>query len=153
MVILIVEIDDLHLFPVDPEREPPVPGDRQAPGALAVAGQPVRLPTRDHPQFLLPFHVLEEGDDSPKFRRDGRLYTGGIVVLDEPAQSLVDHVTDLRVRCYPGRVYSIKLHFPALCRSANTASSPPPEAVAASRVGRVAVSGGAWRSRSAGGGG
>ena len=48
----------------------------------AVAGQQMRLPARHGAQFLLPLHVLEEGDDALNFGDDGGLQPTGIVILD-----------------------------------------------------------------------
>lgn len=85
MVILTVEIDDLHLFAVDPEREQSVRGDGQTPSAPAITGQPMHPPGRHGVQFFLPFHVLKKGDNAPKLRCDRGLHTSGMIVLDEPA--------------------------------------------------------------------
>jgi hypothetical protein len=50
----------------------------------------MRFPARNCLQLLLAPHVLEEGNDPPQFWRDGGLETGGVILLDEPAQALVD---------------------------------------------------------------
>ena len=67
VVVFVIELFELDPGCVDAECDAPVPRDKQAPGALAVAGQLVRLPCRDGSQFLGAFHVLQEGQDVADF--------------------------------------------------------------------------------------
>ena len=39
VVILVIQIDDFDLCPVDPKRDPPISCDRQTPDALTIAGE------------------------------------------------------------------------------------------------------------------
>ena len=94
MVVFIIEVDDLDFLPVDPKRQSPVFGDEQAPCALAVAGQQMRFPAWHGAKLLLALHVLEERDDPPNLDDDRRLYPAGVIVVDEPPQSFMDHVPD-----------------------------------------------------------
>lgn len=51
MVVLKIQVDDLVAF--NPESQPPVARDMQAPSALAVTGQSVRFPQRKGAQLIL----------------------------------------------------------------------------------------------------
>lgn len=97
VVIFIVEVDNLDFGLVDPERDPPVLGHEKAPGAFSIASELMGLPARDRAQFVFPLHILEEGDDATDFRHYGRLQAGGIIIFDESAQPLMDHVSDSHV--------------------------------------------------------
>jgi len=50
MVIFIVQVEDFSLALVDPERDPPVAGDGEAPCSLAVASE-----LMDFPDFKKPY--------------------------------------------------------------------------------------------------
>jgi len=47
MIILIIQVEDFPFDLVDPERDPPIAGDAEAPAPLAVAGELMGFPTRD----------------------------------------------------------------------------------------------------------
>ena len=89
-----VEVDDLDFLPVDPEGQPPVLRHEETPCALPAAGQKMRLPARHGSQLFLPLHVLQEGDDATELRHHSWLEPGFIIIDDEAAQTLVDHVPD-----------------------------------------------------------
>ena len=113
VVILVIEVDDLDLFPINREGEPPVLRDKQAPGTSTVAGKLMRLPARNRAQFGLLLHVLEKGDDLAQLGGCSGLNSGSVVLLDQPTQSFMDHVSDYHVATYHGcRVassYAIRL--------------------------------------------
>jgi len=61
MIIFIIQVEDFSSGLVDPERNPPVAGDGEAPGPLAVPGELMGIPTRDVAELLGVFHLLQEG--------------------------------------------------------------------------------------------
>jgi hypothetical protein len=70
VVILEVQLNDLLVL--DPECQPSVASDVQAPGAFAVARQPVCLPQRKAAQFLRLFHRLDEREHLAELVHDIR---------------------------------------------------------------------------------
>ena len=95
MVILIIQVEDFLLGLVDPERDPPVAGDGEAPCSLAVASELMRFPARDVAEFLGVFHLLQEGQNVADPLHDSRGQAGRIITLNEAPQSPMDHVPDL----------------------------------------------------------
>src|SRR5208337_247490 len=61
VIILQIDVADFTLCNVDAERQTAVASDPQAPCALAVTGQGVRLPRGKRTQFLRVLHVVEKG--------------------------------------------------------------------------------------------
>lgn len=100
MVVLIIEVKNFFFALVDPECDPPIPGDGQAPYTLAVAGERMGFPARDVAEFLGVFHLLQEGNDVAYLLDNRRGQAGSIVALNESPQSPVDHVPNLHQKCY-----------------------------------------------------
>ena len=94
MIILVIQVNDFYFRLVDAERKPPVFRNRQAPSAFSVAGQPMRPPIRNCLKLVFLFHVLKEGNYTSELRRDSRLYAGDIIILDEPAQAPMKHISN-----------------------------------------------------------
>ena len=94
MVVFIVQIEDFSLGLVDPERDPPVAGDGEAPCSLAVASELMRFPARHVPDLLGVFHLLQEGQNVADPLHDSWRQAGSIVVLNEAPQSPMDHVSE-----------------------------------------------------------
>ncbi len=67
MIILKVQAAYFAFFLIDPEGEPPVARDVQAPDAFPVAAQGMGLPDRNGVQLVLVFHVIQEGQHFTKF--------------------------------------------------------------------------------------
>jgi len=63
MVIFIIQVEDFSLGLVDPERDPAVAGDGEAPCSLAVASELMGFPARDVAEFPGIFHLLQEGQN------------------------------------------------------------------------------------------
>src|SRR5712692_11540888 len=61
MIVFQIQIVDFEIRSVDAERQTPVACYGQAPSALAVAGQGVRLPGRERAQFFRVLHGIEKG--------------------------------------------------------------------------------------------
>ena len=95
MIILIIEVENLAFRRVDSERDPPVAGDRKAPGSLSVARVLMRFPARYVAMFLGVFHLLQEGQNVTDLLHDGRSQTGWIIPLNEAPQSPMNHVSNL----------------------------------------------------------
>jgi hypothetical protein len=95
VVVLKIKVTNLDLRLVDPKRETPILRHKQAPCALAAAGQLMRFPTRDRPQLIFPLHVLEEGDHAPNLGYNGGLQPACVIMFDKSAQPLMDYVSDL----------------------------------------------------------
>lgn len=88
-------MDNFNFGLIDLEGEPPVLGDKQAPGSFAIARELMGLPARYGAQLRLLLHVLEEGDDPAELWNDGSLQARLIVLENEAAQALMDHVPNL----------------------------------------------------------
>jgi hypothetical protein len=86
MVVLEVQVHDF--FVLDPECHPPVAGDMQAPGALAVAGQNVGLPPAKGAQPLRGLHRVEERQHLAKLGHGVRAQALRGVLLVQAAQTL-----------------------------------------------------------------
>ncbi len=63
MVIFIVQVEDFSLALVDPERDPPVAGDGEAPCSLAVDSELMGFPGRDVAELPGVFHLLQKGQN------------------------------------------------------------------------------------------
>ena len=111
MVIFIIQVEDFSLGLVDPERDPPVAGDGEAPCSLAIAGELMRFPARDVAEFTGVCHLLQEGHNVPDPFHDKRRQAGWIVACDEAPQSPVDHVSDLHDPAYPRDSSRVKRRF------------------------------------------
>ena len=111
VIVFVVEVDDLDLIAVDAEREAPVPGDEEAPGALSVAGELMGLPGRNGADFFRALHVLQEGDHASQLRDHRGGEAAAVVSFDEAPQSLVDHVPDLHERSVSNNPSSVKRRF------------------------------------------
>jgi len=95
MVVLIIEVENLTFRRVDSERDPPVAGDRKAPGPLSVAAELMHFPTRHVAEFVGVLHLLQEGQNVTDLFHDGRSQAGGIIALNEAPQPAMNHVSDL----------------------------------------------------------
>jgi len=92
VVILIIQVDDFSFGLVDSERDPPLAGDGEAPGPLAVAGERVRFPARDVAELLGGFHLLQEGQNVADPLHGRRSQAGSIItMLNEAPQSAMGH--------------------------------------------------------------
>jgi hypothetical protein len=94
MIVFIIKVDNFNFTLIDPKNHSPVARDEQTPGAFAVSGQLMRLPTRDGPQIIHILHVLEKRYHAPHLGYDSRLETAGIVIHDEAPEPFVDDVSD-----------------------------------------------------------
>jgi len=65
MVIFKIESDYFSLAWFDPERDPPVLGDYQAPGALSISRKLMGPPRRNVLEFANVVHLLQESQDVP----------------------------------------------------------------------------------------
>jgi len=72
MIILIIQVEDFPFGLVDPERDPPIAGDAEAPAPLAVASELMGFPTRDVTEFLGVFHLLQESQNIADLLHDRR---------------------------------------------------------------------------------
>ena len=97
-VILIIEVQYLSFGSVDPECNAPVARDGEALCPLPVAAQLVNFPDRNVLELLRVFHLLEEGHDVADLLNDWRREAGGIITLDESAQSPMDYVPNLHMK-------------------------------------------------------
>lgn len=89
MVVLKIQLDDL--FVLDPERQPPVARDVQAPGALAIARQNMRLPQGKAAQLLRVFHRIEEREHLAELVHGVRAEALRGILLVQPAQAFMDN--------------------------------------------------------------
>jgi hypothetical protein len=92
VVVFIVQVDDFDVCPVDPECQPPIFDDEQAPNTFAVTGQLMRFPAWNDPKLAFVFHVLQKGDDAAELLDNGWLDARSIVMLNEPSQAFVENV-------------------------------------------------------------
>ena len=95
MVILIIQVKDFSSDLVNSERDPPVAGDDEAPCSLAVSRELMYFPTRDIPDFLDVFHLLQEGQNVAEPLHESRSQAGSIVMLNEAPQSPMDQLPNL----------------------------------------------------------
>src|SRR4030042_2516658 len=123
MIILIIQVEDFSFGLVDLERDPPVAGNGEAPGPLAVAGELMGVPTGEVAELLGVFHFLQEGQNITDLLHDRRSYPGGIIMLNEASQPPMSHVSDLHRLSLPQKVSFVKLHF-TLCQMEYYASAP-----------------------------
>jgi hypothetical protein len=72
MVIFIIQVQYFSFGLVDPEGDPPIAGDGEAPAPLAVAGELVGISTQDVAEFLRVFHLLQESQNIADLLHDGR---------------------------------------------------------------------------------
>jgi hypothetical protein len=94
VVVLIVQIEDFSFRGVNPERDPPVPGDAETPGPFSAAGKLVRFPTRDVAEFLDVLNFLQEGKNVADLLDYCWRQPRRIVAFDEAPQPLMDHIPD-----------------------------------------------------------
>src|SRR6266571_1989832 len=87
MVVLKVDVDDLVVL--DPEGDPPVTGDVQAPCAVAVAGQNLRFPCGKGAQLLGALRRIEECQHLAELVHGVRAHALRGIVLVQPAQTRV----------------------------------------------------------------
>jgi len=85
MVILKIESTYFSLAWFDPKRDPPVPGDCQAPGALSISGKLMGPPRRNILELANIVHLLQESQDVSYFLHCGRGQAGSVVTLNEPS--------------------------------------------------------------------
>ena len=95
MVILVIEVNYFSFASVDPECHPPIPGDREAPCALAIAGELMNFPARNVLELLRVFHLLQESHDVANLLDNRRTETGSIITLNKPPQSPMDDIPDV----------------------------------------------------------
>ena len=95
MVISVVQIKDFSLSLVDPERDPPIFGDGEAPCPFAIACELMCLPARDVAELLCVFHLLQESDNVADSLHNGRGQARSIITLNEAFQPPMDYITDL----------------------------------------------------------
>lgn len=95
MVVLIIDIVNLSVF--DPEGEPPVPRDVQAPDAFPVARKLMSFPGRERPEsFGIP-HVLQVGQHGAQLIGGVGGQSACVVFEKEPLQTLVNEVPDFQL--------------------------------------------------------
>jgi hypothetical protein len=111
VVVFIVKIDNLDFGLIDPECDAPVLGDKQAPCAFTITGELMRFPTWNRAQLILSFHILEERNDAKELGNHGRLQAGRVIVLNQTAQTFVDHVSDSHEINLASKSTSVKLHY------------------------------------------
>ena len=95
MIILIIQVYDFFLGLVNLERNPPIAGDRQAPGALAIPAKLVRLPTWNGVEFFHAVHFLQEGDDVADSFNSRSRQPFWVIPLDEMPQSAMNNISNL----------------------------------------------------------
>src|SRR5258708_11111521 len=92
MIVFQIQVADFEIRGVNAERQTPVACYGQAPSALAVACQGVRLPGCERAQFLRVLHGLEKGKHLAELvRRIGRNTLCAVFRVERP-QALVSEV-------------------------------------------------------------
>ncbi len=114
MVIFKIERDYFSLAWIDPERDPPVPRDGQAPGTLSIPGKLMGPPRRNVLELASIVHFLQECQDVPDFLHSGGRQARNIVPLNEPSQPPVNNVPDQHDQCYRQTASPVKLRFTSL---------------------------------------
>ena len=94
MIVLEIDVPQDAVL-IDAEGQPPVPGDEQAPDALAVPGELMSAPPRRRLQFLDPGHILQEGEYEPQLLDRPGVHFRGVIVLEKPPKTFVDEAADL----------------------------------------------------------
>jgi hypothetical protein len=67
VIIFKIEVENFAFRLVDPERDPPIAGDGEAPGSSPARGEPMSLPRRKCPKFFNVLHILKEGENVANF--------------------------------------------------------------------------------------
>jgi hypothetical protein len=86
---------------VDAKRQSPIPGHRQAPGALPIASQLMGLPAWDSFQFGFFLHVLKKGDHTAQLLYDRRLDAARVISLNEAPKALMKNIPNLYIDRIP----------------------------------------------------
>src|SRR5260370_41546949 len=92
MIVFQIQVANFEIRGVNAERQTPIACYGQAPGALAVASQGVRLPGQEREQFFRVLHGVEKGKHLAELiRRIGRNTLCAVLRVERP-QALVGEV-------------------------------------------------------------
>jgi hypothetical protein len=118
VIILVSEVKYFSFGRVNPEGQASVVRDREAPGTLAVAGEPVHVPARNIPELAGVFHLLQEGHDVADLLDDSGRKAGSIVTLDESPQAPMEDIPDSHWAVIAGMAFPVKLSFTGVSHNA-----------------------------------
>lgn len=94
MIVFQVQVVDFVRGGINAEGQAPVPCDTQAPGALAVAGEDMRFPRGECPQFFRVRHRIKEPQHLAEFVYGIGWHAFDAVVFIEPIQPLMKEVSN-----------------------------------------------------------
>jgi len=97
VVVFIIKLDYFYPSSINPKRDAPITGYKEASGALAIASHKVSLPTWNGMQFVRAFHVLQEGQNFADLIDKLRGQPRRFVFLQQAPQALVLHTANFHL--------------------------------------------------------
>ncbi len=83
MVVFKIESDYFSLARLDPERNPPIPRDGQAPGSLSISEKLMGPPRGNVLELANVVHLLQKSQNVPDFLHNSRRQARSVVALNE----------------------------------------------------------------------